>query len=65
MIFVCQPVETNDGYNADTVAPTKEDEYIASIADPQLQTDLRWQKYLKQLEEGAWGDNIGLHAGYS
>ena len=33
--FVCQSVERNDGYNADTVAPTKEDEYIASIADPQ------------------------------
>ena len=39
--FVCQPVERNDGYNADTVTPTKEDEYIASIADPQLQTELR------------------------
>ena len=44
---------------ADTVAPTKEDEYIASIADPQ---QLRWQKYLKQLEDGAWGDNIAMQA---
>ena len=60
--FVCQPVETNDGYNADTVAPTKEDMYIASIADPHLQTELRWQKYLTQLEDGAWGDNIAMQA---
>ena len=60
--FVCQPVERNDGYNADTVAPTKEDEYIASIADPQLQTELKWQKYLKQLKDGAWGDNIAMQA---
>ena len=47
--FVCQPVERNDGYNADTVAPTNEDEYIASISDSQLQKELQWQKYLKQL----------------
>ena len=59
---MCQPVETNDGYNADTVTPTKEDEYIASIAGPQLQADLRWQKYLKQLVDGAWGDNIAMQA---
>ena len=59
---MCQPVETDDGYYADTVAPTKEDEYIASIADPQLQTELRWQKYLKQLEDGAWGENIAMQA---
>ena len=60
--FVCQAVERNDGYNADTVAPTKEDKYIASVADPQLQAELRWQKYLRQLEDGAWGDNIAMQA---
>ena len=42
-----------DGYKADTVAPTKKDEYITSIADLQLQTDLRWQTNLKQLVDGA------------
>ena len=51
--FVCQAVERYDGSNADTVAPTEEDEYIASIADPQLQKELQWQKYLKQLKDGA------------
>ena len=39
--LVCRPVERNYGYNANTVAPTKEDEYIASIADTQLQKELQ------------------------
>ena len=60
--FVCQPVERIDGYNADTVASTKDDEYIASIANSQLQKELLWQKYLKQLEDGARGDNIAMQA---
>ena len=60
--FVCQPVQRTDGYNADTVAPTKEDKFIASIADPQLQTELTWENYLKQLKKGAWGDNIVIQA---
>ena len=41
-IFVCQPVAQIDAYNADTEPPTEEDEYINSITDPQLQTELRW-----------------------
>ena len=60
--FVCQPVAQIDAYNADTEPPTEEDEYIDSITDPQLQTELRWRKYLNQLEDGAWGDNIVLQA---
>ena len=42
--------------------PSKEDEYIASITDTPLQTEFRWQKYLKDLEGGAWGDNIAMQA---
>ena len=64
--FVCQPVaqyaDSNDDYNADTEPPTEEDEYIDSVADPQLQTELRWQKYLTCLKQGAWGDNIAMQA---
>ena len=60
--FVCQPLAQNAGYNADTEPPTQEDIYIASIADPQLQTELRWQKYLRCLKQGAWGDNIAMQA---
>ena len=32
--FVCQPVETDSKYNADTEPPIAEDEYINSVADP-------------------------------
>ena len=60
--FVCQLVEQTDGYNADTAAPTKEDAYIASIADPEMQIDFRWQRYLQKLEDGAWGDNVVMQA---
>ena len=33
--FVCQPVATDNEYNADTEPPTAEDEYINSVADPE------------------------------
>ena len=32
--FLCEPVSSEDGYNADTEQPTAEDEYIHSVADP-------------------------------
>ena len=42
--FLCQPVPSeNDDGNADTEQPTAEDECINSVADPQLQTELKWQ----------------------
>ena len=53
--FVCQPVATNSKYNADTEPPTDEDEYINSVSDPELQTQLRWAKYVRRLRQGAWG----------
>ena len=34
--FLCQPVSSEDGYNADTEQPTTEDEFIKSVSDPQL-----------------------------
>ena len=60
--FVCQPVAHNYKYNADTEPPTEEDKYIDSIADPQLQKQLRWKKYLRCLRNGAWGDHITMQA---
>ena len=60
--FVCQPVEQTDGYIADTAAPTKEDTYIASIADPEMQTELRWKKYVQKLQDGGWGDHVAMQA---
>ena len=60
--FMCQPVATDDEYNADTEPPTAEDEYINSVSDPELQTQLRWDKYLRRLRQGAWGDHINMQA---
>ena len=59
---MCRPVAHNDGYNADTMAPSEADKYIDSITDPLLQNELRWQKYLSSLRQGAWGDNITMQA---
>ena len=60
--FLCQPVSSKDGYDADTEQPTAEDEYINSVSDPQLQTELRWQKYVRCLRQGAWGDHKTMQA---
>ena len=61
--FLCQPLPSeDDDYNADTAQPTAEDEYIDSVADPHLQTELRWQKYVTCLRQGAWGDHITMQA---
>ena len=60
--FVCQPVATNSKYNADTEPPTDEDEYINSVSDPELQTQLRWTKYLRRLRQVARGDHINIQA---
>ena len=61
--FLCQPVASEeDSYNADTAQPTPEDEFISSVSDPQLQSELRWKKYVKCLRQGAWGDHITLQA---
>ena len=60
--FVHQSVASNDGYNADNEALNEEDAYIESVIDPVVQHELRWQKYLRRLSEGAWGEQIALTA---
>ena len=48
--FLCHPVPSaGNDYYADTEQSTAEDEYIDSVADPHLQTELRWQKYVRRL----------------
>ena len=42
----------------DTEAPTIEDSFIDSIADPDVQLLARWTRYLERLRHGAWGDNL-------
>ena len=53
-------MSSDDSYNADTDQPTAEDEYINSVPDPQLQTELKWRKYSRCLRQGAWGDHITM-----
>ena len=47
--FLCQPV-TYCSYTADTEHTTPKDEIINSVVDPQLQFELRWQKYVDVLD---------------
>ena len=60
--FLAQPVACNDPYNADTEDPTDEDAYIDSVCDPEQKVQLRWQKYIRRLRNGAWGDNLTIQA---
>ena len=59
--FISQPVVSHDSYNADTEPPTAEDAYIDTIAHPELQVQLRWERYLTRLRDGAWGDHITMY----
>ena len=56
--YTSQPLASHDPYNADTEAPTAEDAYIATIVDPELRAQLCWEKYLRRLRDGAWGDHV-------
>ena len=58
--FLAQPMASNDSYNADTEAPTEQDAYICTIADPEQQAELRWTNYLGRLRNGAWGDHMAI-----
>ena len=58
--FVSQPVVSNDPYNADTEPPTAQDDQIETIADHELQVDLRFEKNVQRLKDGAWGDHIAI-----
>ncbi len=49
-------------HESDNEPLDQEDAYIQSVADPMVQHELRWQKYLRRLSEGAWDDRIALSA---
>ena len=55
--FVSAPIIAHDPLNADTEAPTRQDEVISSI---DLRQQLRWLQYLERLNAGAWGDHIAV-----
>ena len=58
--YVSAPVVSDDPSNADTEAPSEQDNIISSVDDLQLRQQLRWLHYLERLNEGAWGDHIAV-----
>jgi len=60
--FLPQSVASDDGYNAENESVGEKDAYIESITDPEVQQELHWQKYLRRLRQGVWGDNIAIAA---
>ena len=60
--FVVQAIASDSTYNADTETPNAEDALIAAVTDPELRTQLMWNKYVRRVRSGAWGDNIVIAA---
>ena len=60
--FVPEAIACDNVCNADTEAPSAKDARIAAIADPTLQAQRRWERYLLRLSDGAWSDNIAIQA---
>ena len=58
--YIPAPVISDDPSNADTEAPSKQDEFIDSVEDSRLRQQLRWLQYLERLHAGAWGDRIAV-----
>ena len=58
--FIAQPVESDNAYTADTEAPSDEDAFIDKVHDPEQQVQLRWERYVHRLRNGAWGDHVAI-----
>ena len=58
--FVSQPVYSDNAYDADTGPPSVVDEFISSITDPELRSELTCEQYITRLRNGAWGDHITI-----
>ena len=58
--YVSAPVVGDDPFNADTETPTKQDDFISSIENPDLGQWLRWPRYLGRLNAGAWVYHIAV-----
>ena len=62
MSFISSSVGSNNAYNADCEAPNDEDDYIASISDSHTRSLLNFNKYLRRVRTGAWGDHVIISA---
>ena len=55
--FLAQPIESDNVHSADTEAPSDEDAFIDTVHDPE-EVQLRWERYIHRLRNGAWGDHV-------
>ena len=51
--FISAPVDSEYPSNADTEAPSEQDEFISSTEDPHMRQQPRWLRYLARLNAGA------------
>ena len=58
--YISAPVVGDEPSNADTEAPSEQDDIINSVDDLRLHQQLRWLQYLERLNAGAWGDYIAV-----
>ena len=51
---------TNRAVQGDSELETAEDQYIENLKNEQDRSELRWQRYLQDMEEGSWADHIAV-----
>ena len=54
--FISTLIANPGSYFADTEQPTEEDYLIEAVQDPDVRSELRWQRYLTKLGSTSWGD---------
>ena len=60
--FVPEPVESDDPLNADNEPLDAEDLEIARVSDSVLRAQKVWEKFIRRLKAGAWGNHVCVAA---
>lgn len=61
--FLTERIETENLFNADTEQPNEEDRVISGVENLETQKEIRWLKYLDNLESGIqWGEHLAVQA---
>ena len=50
----------NRAVQGDSERETAEDQYVENLSNEQDRLELRWQRYLQDMEEGSWADHIAV-----
>ena len=50
----------NREVQGDSERETAQDQYVESVSNEQDRLELRWQRYLQDMEEGSWADHIAV-----